>query len=131
MKTLLYSSINSLAAVLLLWCFGNIGLAEQPTFAKLQAMCRDSKNPLQYGYCVGFVEAIALRIVHENKNCTFLDNYLHHADANLALPDLIGVSILRISQRRVQSGGKILLQTEGDLEARLSVVVAAVRLHGK
>ena len=89
MKTLIFSSTNSLAAVLLLSCLGNLALAEEPTFVKLQEMCRNAKDPLQYGYCIGFVEAIALRIAHENKNCTFLQDFIDNTNGNLAFPDLI------------------------------------------
>lgn len=89
MRTLLFSSAGSLATVLLLLWFGNLALAEEPTFAKLQGMCRNAKDPLQYGYCIGFVEAIALRIAHENKNCTFLQDFIDKTNGNLAFPDLI------------------------------------------
>jgi len=64
--------------------------AEEPTFTRLQAMCRNEKDPRQQGYCTGFVEAIALRIVREDKGCGFLQEYVDHANADLALPDLIG-----------------------------------------
>ncbi|MEK1932447.1 MAG: hypothetical protein AAAC47_22280 [Pararhizobium sp.] len=64
--------------------------AEEPTFAKLQSMCRNDKDPRQQGYCSGFVEAIALRIVREDKDCAFLQEYVDHANADLALADLIG-----------------------------------------
>ncbi len=64
--------------------------AEEPTFAKLQAMCRNAKDPSQQGYCTGFVEAIALRIVREDKGCALLQEYIDQANADLALPDLIG-----------------------------------------
>ncbi len=90
MKTPLFSATSSLAAVLLLSCLGNLALAEEPTFAKLQGMCRNERDPLQYGYCIGFVEAIALRIAHENKNCTFLQDFIDSTNGNLAFPDLIG-----------------------------------------
>jgi hypothetical protein len=89
MKTLLLSSTSSLAAVVLLSCFGNLAHAEEPTFAKLQGMCRNAKDPLQYGYCIGFVEAIALRIAHGHKDCTFLQDFIDNTNGNLAFPDLI------------------------------------------
>jgi hypothetical protein len=89
MKTLLFSSTSSLATVLLLSWFGNLALAEEPTFIKLQEMCRNANDSMQYGYCIGFVEAIALRIAHENKNCTFLQDFIDNTNANLAFPDLI------------------------------------------
>ncbi len=37
----------------------------------------------------GFVEAIALRIAHENKNCTLLQEYIDQPNTNFVLPDLI------------------------------------------
>lgn len=89
MKTLRFSA-SSLALALFLSCFGNLVLAKVPTFVKLQEMCRNAKDPLQYGYCIGFVEAIALRIARENKHCTFLQNFIDNTNANIALPDVIG-----------------------------------------
>jgi len=86
MKTLLFSTI-SLASVLLLSCFSNVAFAKEPTFVKLQEMCGNAKDSLQYGYCIGFVDAIALRIARENKHCTFLQNFI---DTNTnAFPDVI------------------------------------------
>lgn len=75
--------------VLLTLCFSTPVFAQEPTFAKLKGMCSDAKDPLNYGFCVGFLEAVALRIVHENKNCTLLQEYVDHSNAKLALPDLI------------------------------------------
>jgi len=64
--------------------------AEEPTFAKLQAMCRNAKDPSQHGYCAGFLEAIALRLVRDDKGCVLLQEYIDQANADIALPDLIG-----------------------------------------
>lgn len=63
--------------------------AAEPTFEKLQSICRNKTDSLQRGYCTGFVEAIALRIARDDKNCAFLQDYLDQANADLALPDLI------------------------------------------
>lgn len=76
-------------AILLCLCFSGAALAEEPTFAKLQAMCKDTNNQLNHGYCVGFVEAIAVRTLHENRNCTLLQDYIDQSNSNLVLPDLI------------------------------------------
>ncbi|ATU93969.1 hypothetical protein BLM14_18295 [Phyllobacterium zundukense] len=69
--------------------FGNLALAEEPTFAKLQAMCRDRKVELNHGFCIGFVQAIALRVANENKNCTLLQEYIDSPNANFVFADLI------------------------------------------
>jgi hypothetical protein len=69
--------------------FSNPVLAEEPTFAKLQAMCRDRKDELRHGFCIGFLEAIALRVANENKHCTLLQRYIDSPNANLAFSDLI------------------------------------------
>ena len=89
MKKLRFPTVNALSAILICSCFSSPVLAEEPTFAKLQAMCKDASNPLNHGYCVGFVEAIALRIAHENKNCTLLQEYIDQPNTNFVLPDLI------------------------------------------
>ena len=75
--------------LLLVASFGNLALAEEPTFAKFQAMCRDTKDQLDHGFCIGFVEAIAVRIANENKHCQLLQKYIDSPNANLAFPDLI------------------------------------------
>ena len=75
--------------LLLVASVGNLALAEEPTFAKLQAMCRDTKDQLAHGFCIGFVEAIAVRIANENKHCQLLQKYIDSPNANLAFPDLI------------------------------------------
>jgi hypothetical protein len=80
---------TSAITLLLSASFGNLALAEEPTFAKLQAMCRDTKDQLNHGFCMGFVQAIAVRIANENKNCTLLQEYIDSPSANLAFPDLI------------------------------------------
>ncbi|WP_426124369.1 hypothetical protein [Pararhizobium sp. PWRC1-1] len=64
-------------------------LAAEPTFANLQSMCRNKTDPSQQGYCLGFVEAIALRIARDDKTCEFLRQYIDQANADLALPDLV------------------------------------------
>ncbi len=69
--------------------FGNLALAEEPTFAKLQAMCRDRKDELRHGFCIGFLEAVALRVARENKHCALLQRYIDSPNANLAFSDLI------------------------------------------
>lgn len=69
--------------------FGNPALADEPTFAKLQAMCRDRKDELKHGFCIGFLEAIALRVAKENKHCALLQRYIDSPNANLAFSDLI------------------------------------------
>ena len=69
--------------------FGDLAFAEEPTFAKLQAMCRDRKDELKRGFCIGFLEAIALRVANENKHCTLLQRYIDSPNANLAFSDLI------------------------------------------
>lgn len=69
--------------------FGNLALAEEPTFAKLQAMCRDTKNQLDHGFCNGFVQAIALRVAHENRHCTLLQEYIDSPNADRTFADLI------------------------------------------
>lgn len=61
----------------------------EPTFAELQAMCRNTKDPQQQGYCAGFVEAIAGRIARNDKSCTFLRSYIEPANADLTLTDVI------------------------------------------
>ena len=68
---------------------GNLALADEPTFAKLQAMCRDRKDELKHGFCIGFLEAIALRVARENKHCALLQRYIDSPNANLAFSDLI------------------------------------------
>ncbi len=75
--------------LLLVASFGNLALAEEPTFAKLQAMCRDRQDELDHGFCIGFVEAIAVRIANENKHCQLLQKYIDSPNANLAFPELI------------------------------------------
>ena len=69
--------------------FGNPALADEPTFAKLQAMCRDTKNQLDHGFCNGFVQAIALRVAHENRHCTLLQEYIDSPNADRTFADLI------------------------------------------
>lgn len=69
--------------------FGDRALADEPTFAKLQAMCRDRKDELKHGFCIGFLEAIALRVAKENKHCALLQRYIDSPNANLAFSDLI------------------------------------------
>jgi len=69
--------------------FGDLALAEEPTFAKLQAMCRDRKDELKHGFCIGFLEAVALRVANENKHCALLQRYIDSPNANLAFSDLI------------------------------------------
>jgi hypothetical protein len=69
--------------------FGNPALADEPTFAKLQAMCRDRKDELRHGFCIGFLEAIALRVAKENKHCALLQRYIDSPNSNLAFSDLI------------------------------------------
>jgi len=76
-------------SILLSACLGGVAHAEEPTFAKLQSMCSDANDTVNYGFCIGFVEAIALRVLNENKNCTLLREYIDKSDANLAFPDLI------------------------------------------
>ncbi len=90
MRRRVLSAIALLSVVSLLSGHLVSARAEEPTFAKLQAMCRNAKDPSQQGYCAGFVEAIALRIVREDKDCTLLQEYIDQANARLALPDLIG-----------------------------------------
>jgi hypothetical protein len=90
MRSHVFSGIALLSVVSLLSGHVVSARAEEPTFAKLQAMCRNAMDPLQQGYCTGFVEAIALRIVREDKGCALLQEYIDHAKADLALPDLIG-----------------------------------------
>ena len=63
--------------------------AAEPTFTSLQTMCRNTTNPQQQGYCAGFVEAVAARITCEDKGCAFLRSYIDHANADLALTDVI------------------------------------------
>ncbi|WP_457300183.1 hypothetical protein [Phyllobacterium sp. P5_D12] len=75
--------------LLLVASFGSPALADEPTFAKLQAMCRDRKDELKHGFCIGFVEAIAVRIANENKHCQLLQKYIDSPNANIAFPDLI------------------------------------------
>src|SRR5262245_22591578 len=82
--------IPATALVLLVsTCSGNLAQADEPTFAKLQSMCSDANDTVNYGFCIGFIEAIALRIANENKNCTLLREYIDKSDANLAFPDMI------------------------------------------
>jgi len=40
----------------------------------------------QHGYCIGFVEAIALRITCENQHCTFLQNFIDNTNPNMRFP---------------------------------------------
>ncbi|RCW78157.1 hypothetical protein [Phyllobacterium bourgognense] len=75
--------------LLLVTSFGNLALAEEPTFAKLQSMCRDRKDQLDHGFCIGFVQAVALRVARENKHCQLLQKYIDSPNADLAFPDLI------------------------------------------
>jgi hypothetical protein len=84
------SATSALSLVMLLTSQAMPAHAGEPTFADLQTMCRNDKDPRQQGYCAGFVEAIALRIAREDKACVFLQEYVDHANADLALPDLIG-----------------------------------------
>ncbi len=63
--------------------------AAEPTFASLQTMCRNTRDPQQQGYCAGFVEAVAARIAREDKRCAFLRSYIDQAKADLALTDVI------------------------------------------
>ena len=87
-KSLLIRIVSALTLILVA-SFGNLALAEEPTFAKLQAMCRDRKDELKHGFCIGFLEAVALRIANENKHCTLLQRYIDSPNANLAFSDLI------------------------------------------
>ncbi|MBZ9653815.1 hypothetical protein [Phyllobacterium lublinensis] len=64
-------------------------LAQEPTFAELQAMCSNTKDSGKYGYCVGFLEAVALRVVQDHKNCTLLKEYIDSPNSKIAIPDLI------------------------------------------
>ena len=63
--------------------------AAEPTFAKLQSMCRNKSDAVAQGYCAGFVEAIAARIARDDKGCALLQDYIDRANADLALADLI------------------------------------------
>ena len=81
--------------------------AEEPTFAELQAMCRNAKDPSQQGYCTGFVEAIALRLVRDDKGCALLQEYIDQANADIALPDLIGdLNPAEFSQQALEAVAK-------------------------
>lgn len=88
MKALLLPLARILITILVL-SSSSLAVAEEPTFAKLQAMCKDAKDLMSYGYCIGFVEAIALRVAHANKNCPLLQNFIDHPNANLGFPDMI------------------------------------------
>ncbi|TXR46320.1 hypothetical protein FVA77_25700 [Phyllobacterium endophyticum] len=67
----------------------NLALADEPSFAKLQAMCRDRKDQADQGFCLGFVQAIALHVARENKDCTILQKYIDSPNADRVFPDLI------------------------------------------
>ncbi|SFJ40842.1 hypothetical protein SAMN04515648_3888 [Phyllobacterium sp. CL33Tsu] len=82
-------AMRQISLALAISCLSVSALAEAPSFAKLQAMCGNVKDPLDHGYCVGFLEAVALRIVHDNKHCTVLQEYIDHPNSSLAFPDLI------------------------------------------
>jgi hypothetical protein len=87
-KRLLIRIVSAVTLVLGV-SFGNLALAEEPTFAKLQSMCRDRQDELKRGFCIGFLEAIALRVVKENKHCALLRRYIDSPNSNLAFSDLI------------------------------------------
>lgn len=89
MKRPAFSTAVSLSLLALVSSRVNLSHAAEPTFAILQGMCRNTKDPLQQGYCTGFIEAIAIRIARDGKNCAFLQVYIDHANADLALSDLI------------------------------------------
>ena len=108
-KSLLIRMVSALTLILVA-SFGNLALAEEPTFAKLQAMCRDRKDQLDHGFCNGFVQAIALRVAHENKHCKLLQEYIDSPNADRAFPDLIAdLDPQEYSGRALKSVEKFLL----------------------
>ncbi|WP_276122078.1 hypothetical protein [Pararhizobium qamdonense] len=98
--------VTMLAAFLLAVAITPAQSAE-PTFASLQTMCMNTKDPQQQGCCAGFVEAVASRIAREDKSCALLGSYIAQANSDLALTDVIADIDGAVSGQRVRGGGEI------------------------
>ncbi|SFI64852.1 hypothetical protein SAMN04515648_0967 [Phyllobacterium sp. CL33Tsu] len=44
---------------------------------------------MDYGDCLGFLEAVALCAVREHKNCRLLEEFIDHPNSSQAFPDVL------------------------------------------